>query len=87
MTFVIGNSNQPSQFFTCASVLHGDTTHPSNHLQQGHSLTSIRHAASDTTGIHSTVHLPWGELWMSEMTKLSERHPSISILVIAAIDT
>ena len=22
------NSNQPSQFFTCPSVFHGDTTHP-----------------------------------------------------------
>ena len=26
------NSSQPSQFFICPSVCHGDTTHPSNHL-------------------------------------------------------
>ena len=26
------NSNQLSQFFTCPSVFHGNTTHPSNHL-------------------------------------------------------
>ena len=36
---------------------------------QGPSLTSISHAASDTTGIHSTFHLQWGELWVSEMAK------------------
>ena len=72
------NSNHPSQSFTCVSVLYEDTTHPSDDQQQGHSITSIRHAASDTTDIHSTVHLQWGSSWMSEMTKLSERHPSIS---------
>ena len=26
------NSNQPSQLFICPSVVHGDTTHLSNHL-------------------------------------------------------
>ena len=50
----------PSQSFTCVSVLYGDTTHPSDDQRQEHSLTSIRHAASDTTDIHSTVHLQWG---------------------------
>ena len=78
------NSNQPSQFFICPSVFHGDTTHPSNHLHHlslnptstsQPSLTSISHSASDTTGIHSTFHL---QFWMSEMAKTLGTHTSIS---------
>ena len=82
------NSNHPSQFFICPSVFHGDTTHPSNHLHlcsfqpspytnwQEPSLTSISHAASDTTGIH--FHLQRGNSECQKWKKLSELHQSIS---------
>ena len=79
-------SNHPSQSFTCVSVLYGDATHPSDDQQQGHSLNSIRHAASDTTDIHSTVHLQWGssgcQIWQNSRNVI---HP-FQILAIAAID-
>ena len=46
--------------------------------QQGPSLTSISHAASDTTGIHSTFPLQRGSYGCQKRQKLSELQPSIS---------
>ena len=40
--------------------------------------TSISHAASDTTGIHSTFHLQWGSSGCQKWQRLSELHPSMS---------
>ena len=88
MKVVIGST--PTILLTSSFVLLSFNGIPHIHLvsasllfqtstrHQGPSLTSISHAASDTTGIHSTFHLQRGSSGCQKWQQLSELHPSIS---------